>query len=728
MKIEEKVAQLGSIQVNELLENNEFSEEKAEKLLRYGIGEITRVVGSNLRPKQAGKVINQIQRYLIEKTRVRIPAIVHEECLSGLMGPTATLFPIPLALSSTWDLTTVSKVTKAIRNQTTILGIRHCLSPVLDLCRDPRWGRCEETFGEDVYLTASMANAYITGLQGNNQLIATAKHFVAHGSPEGGRNTAPVNVGNRELRNVYLYPFEVAVRKSEVLSIMPAYHEIDGVPCHANNELLHKVLREEWGFKGIIVSDYWAVKYLNTVHRVADSCKEAGLLALNAGVNIEFPSLECFRELEDAISSGEIPEKIIDNAVERVLYVKYLIGLFDNPFVDESKIPEILDNKEHREMAREVASKSIILLKNENNSLPLNKSNERIAVIGPLADNPLAMLGDYHFPTHTRTFKVDVNVVTVLEGIKNKVKNVIYAKGSEVNKLDLGLLNEAKELASKANVIIGVVGDMSCIFDPEMCTSGEGVDRADIELPEPQTKLIEELSSLGKPIILVVIAGRPMSLEKIINKVDAVLWAWKLGEEGGNAIADVIFGEVSPSGRLPVSLPKSTGQIPVYYSRKPSSFGKYIESSSDPLFPFGYGLTYSKVSYNNFKILTPEVRAGEDIKLSLEVKNEGKYEVDEVIQVYISRRKSNVALPVKELKAFIKVNLRPNEVKKITFAIPTDLLAFYDKDLKLILQSGEYKVIVAKNALDSVFEGSVKLVETKELTKRNNYFSSSSIS
>ncbi|TRM80296.1 beta-glucosidase, partial [Sulfolobus sp. F3] len=239
------------------------------------------------RPKQAGKVINQIQRYLIEKTRVRIPAIVHEECLSGLMGPTATLFPIPLALSSTWDLTTVSKVTKAIRNQTTILGIRHCLSPVLDLCRDPRWGRCEETFGEDVYLTASMANAYITGLQGNNQLIATAKHFVAHGSPEGGRNTAPVNVGNRELRNVYLYPFEVAVRKSEVLSIMPAYHEIDGVPCHANNELLHKVLREEWGFKGIIVSDYWAVKYLNTVHRVADSCKEAGLLALNAGVNIE---------------------------------------------------------------------------------------------------------------------------------------------------------------------------------------------------------------------------------------------------------------------------------------------------------------------------------------------------------------------------------------------------------------------------------------------------------
>lgn len=720
MSIEEKIAQLSSVFVDDLIENNDFSESKAEKILKFGIGQITRVTGSGLglSPRQAAKIINKIQKFLVEKTRLGVPAIVHEECLAGVMGSSIVMFPMPLAMASTWEPELIEKIGEKIREQALSIGVRQCLSPVLDLCRDPRWGRCEETFGEDPYLVASMGVAYIKGIQGFDKihLIATAKHFAAQGIHEGGRNTAPVNIGVRELRNTYLYPFEAAVKIANVMAIMPAYHEIDGVPCHANDELLTKILRWEWGFRGITVSDYFAVKFLHTIHRVAKNCREAAILAISAGVDVELPNIECFKELVDAVRDGEIPVSIIDRAVERVLYVKYLLGLFDNPYVEESRVPELIDGPSYRALAREVARKSIILLKNEG-ILPLPKHGLRIAVVGPLADSVWAMLGDYHYFNHVGLRKPDIHIVTVLEGIRNSVgsSNVVYAKGCELTTLNPDMLREAVEVARSSDVVIAVVGDISCLFDRSKCTSGEGVDRSDLHLPKAQEDLIKAVASTGKPIVLVILAGRPMSIESIIGDVRAVLWAWKLGAEGGTAIADILFGDAVPSGRLPVSLPRSSGQIPIYYSRKHSSFGDYLELSSQPLYPFGYGLSYSEFRYSNFAVETTEVPLNGEIKVSLEVENIGRFEAEEVVQLYISRLYSSITAPIRELKAFKKVSLKPGEKKKLTFIVPTELLAIYNKDLKLVVEPGEYKVIIGRHANDTAFEAIVRLVGSKPL-------------
>jgi len=733
MTIEEKIAQLTSIFVDDLVEGDEFSEVKAEKVLRYGIGQITRVAGSKLgfKPKQVARIINKIQKFLVEKTRLGIPAIVHEECLAGLMGPSVIMFPIPLALASTWSPDLVKHVAEAIRAQVLTVGVKHCLSPVLDLCRDPRWGRCEETFGEDPYLVASMGTAYIEGLQGGGEkveVIATAKHFAAHGVPEGGRNIASVNIGFRELRNTHLYPFEAAVKIARVKAIMPAYHEIDGVPCHANEELLNEILRREWGFDGIVVSDYWGIKFIQTIHKVARSRTEAALLALSSGVDIELPHAEYYLELIDAVKKGEVPESLVDKSVERVLRVKYLLGLFDNPYVDENKVPEIIDNPQFRSIAREVARKSIILLKN-NGVLPIPRNIKRIAVVGPLADDPLAMLGDYHYATHIGLLKPDVHIVTALEGIKNKVGSrttVFFAKGCNLRSTEPKALEEALDLAKEADVVIVVVGDISCIFNREKCTSGEGVDRAELSLTKPQEELVKALKGLGKSIILVVVAGRPMSIESIYADVDAILWCWKLGAEGGNALADVLFGEHSPSGRLPVSIPRAVGQIPVYYSRKPSSFGDYMEFHSKPLYPFGYGLSYTEFKYSSLVVDPKEVPIGGKLKVFVDIENIGDVEGDEVVQLYISRSYSEVALPVKELKAFKRVSLKPKEKRRIVFTISTEQLAYYGKELKLIITPGEYKVMIGRSADDIVVEDRFLVVgESLKFKDRRKFFADS---
>lgn len=730
MSIEEKVAQLLSVPVEKLLENGDFSEAKAEKIIKHGIGQITRVAGSKLglKPKLAARIVNKIQRFLLEKTRLGIPAIVHEECLSGLMAPTASAFPIPLALASTWDPDIVRRVAEAIRSQALAVGARQCLSPVLDLCRDPRWGRCEETFGEDPYLTAAIGVAYIEGLQGREgavMLMATAKHFAAHGIPEGGRNTAPVNIGVRELRYTHLYPFEAAVKIAKVKAVMPAYHEIDGVPCHANAELLTQVLRLEWGFDGIVVSDYGGVRRLHSIHKVARSPREASILALSAGVDIELPDADCFPELVNAVNSGEIPETLIDKAVERVIYIKYALGLFNNPFVDEEAAPESLDGPLFRGLAREAARESIILLKNDG-VLPLPKKLKSIAVIGSLASDPLAMLGDYHYATHMKIPQPDIHVVTVLEGIENKVgpsTNVLYAEGYGLRADNAKFLDEARRVASQADVVLVVVGDRSCIFDTVRCSSGEGVDSSSVSVDENQAELVKTLSSLGKPMVLIVLAGRPMSIENIQDYVNAVIWCWKLGMEGGNALADILFGDYSPSGRLPVSLPSRVGHIPVYYARKPSSFGDYIEGSSKPLYPFGYGLSYTKFSYRNLAVEPRRVPVDGRIKVSVEVENTGMYRGAEVVQLYISRSYSETTLPAIELKAFKKIVLDPGERRRISFVIPTELLAYYGKDLKLVITPGDYKAMIGKSAGDIVLEEVFSVIGTRrEVLDRRTFF------
>ncbi|RLE87157.1 MAG: beta-glucosidase, partial [Thermoprotei archaeon] len=421
MTLEEKVAQLLSVPVEALVEGKRLSREKAGELLKHGIGEVTRVSGSRLglKPREAARLVNEIQRFLVEETRLGIPAIIHEESLSGLMAPTATNFPQSIGLASTWDPELVYRVASEIRRQALLVGARQCLAPVLDVCRDPRWGRTEETYGEDPYLVAAMGVAYVRGLQSDDLsrgVIATPKHFAAHGFPEGGRNIAQVHVGVRELREVFLYPFEAAVKEGGALSVMAAYHEIDGVPCHTNYWLLTEVLRGEWGFRGFVVSDYFAIRQLITVHRVAGDELEAAIQALEAGVDVELPGADCYKRLMNAVREGVISERAVEEAAAKVLRAKYLLGLFENPYVDEAAVPESLDSREARELALEAARKSIVLLKNDG-VLPLNRDKLRaIAVIGPNAAEGRALLGDYTYTAHLALEELAVEAVSILEG------------------------------------------------------------------------------------------------------------------------------------------------------------------------------------------------------------------------------------------------------------------------------------------------------------------------
>jgi len=739
MSLEEKVAQLQSISIDMLLDGREFSEEKAQKLLRYGVGEITRVGGSRigLSPREAASVVNKVQRFLVEKTRLGIPAIVHEECLAGLMALTATVFPQAIALASTWDPDLIYRVASAIREQVMSIGARHCLSPVLDLCRDARWGRCEETYGEDPYLVASIGYAYVRGLQGDDisrGVVATTKHFAGHGFSEGGRNIAQVHLGLREFREQHLYPFEVAIRVGGALAVMPAYHEIDGIPCHGNKELLTDILRYQWGFKGDVVSDYGAIPQLNTIHRVARDCVDAFRIALEAGVDMNLPNVVCFDELVKAVRDGIVSESVVDRAVERILKLKYMLGLFDKPYIDESKAPEVLDSEGYRRLALEVARKSIVLLKNDG-ILPLPKNIKRIAVIGPNANEPRNMLGDYHYDAHLSRDSVSVKVVTVLEGILNKVSRdteVLYAKGCDVASMDRSGFVEALKIAKESDVVIAVMGEKSGLdprwfgktFEETQYTSGEGVDRASLRLPGVQEELVKEIHKLGKPIILILINGRPLAISSILPYVNAVLEAWFPGEEGGNAIADILFGDYSPSGRLPVSMPYDVGQIPIYYSRKPSSFREYIEYQAKPLFPFGYGLSYTEFRYSNLAIEPIEVNPFGYIKIAVDVENIGRFDAEETIQLYISKEYSSVTRPVKELKGFKKIFIKAGEKRRVVFTLPIEILAFYDRYMRLVIEPGEYIVMIGRSSEDIVLKGRFKVVgETAIVSERKYYLS-----
>ncbi|MEM4086847.1 MAG: glycoside hydrolase family 3 N-terminal domain-containing protein [Saccharolobus sp.] len=744
MSLEEKIAQLQAINIENLLEGRDFSEEKAIKFLKFGIGEVGRLRGDTLglSPNEIRKIENKIQRFLLENTRLRIPAIMREECLAGVLVYSATSFPQAINLASTWDPELVSAVVSEIKYQARLIGVNQCYSPVLDVCRDPRWGRCEETFGEDPYLVALLGVSYVKALQGSNNLIATLKHFGAHGFPEGGRNISPVHVGERELREVFLFPFEAAIKKGNALSVMPAYNEIDGIPVHSNVELLTKILREEFGFDGIVVSDYSGIIQLHTIHRVASDRKEAAIKAIEAGVDIEYPAGECYGEpLLEAVKEGLVSISVIDRAVERVLRIKEKIGLFTNPYVDENNVPEKLDNPKARQLALEAARKSIVLLKNDN-ILPLKKDINTIAVIGPNADAARNMVGDYTYTGHLDR-DGGIEIVTVLKGIMNKVSSntkVLYAKGCDIATDSKEGFNEAIEIARKADVIIAVMGEKSGLpvswidlpkkedFEKHQRVSGEGNDSHTLRLPGVQEELIKELYRTGKPIILVLINGRPLSLLPIMGYVKAIIEAWFPGEEGGNAIADVIFGDYNPSGRLPITFPMDVGQLPLYYNRKPSSFRNYVMFPSLPLFPFGYGLSYTEFRYSNLSVSPKEANPFETINISLEVENIGKMEGEDVVQLYISKRYSSVARPVKELKGFSRVSLKPGEKKRVSFRLPLEALAFYDIYRRLIVEPGEYEVMIGKSSEDIVLRDTFKILgNPRVITFRNTFFTESII-
>mgnify|MGYP001626341373 CR=1 FL=1 len=751
MSLDEKIAQLGSVWVYELFdESGELSEKKMEDLLSNGIGQITRVGGSSgLPPDKSVKISNQIQKFLVEKTRLGIPAIVHEECLNGYMAKGATIFPQMIGIASSWNPQIVHEMANAIRQQMRAVGAHEGLAPLLDVSRDPRWGRIEETFGEDVYLVSVFADNYIKALQKNmkNGVMATAKHFVAYAMSEGGLNCAPVHLGERELREVFLRTFEIAVKDARVGSIMNAYNEIDGVPCAASKYLLTDILRKEWKFDGIVVSDYSAIDMIENYHRIARDKIEAAFMALNAGIDVELPTRKYYANtLREGVESGRIPESLINRSVKRVLNSKLKLGLFEKPFVNEKNVFAFFDTDANRAIALNAARESIVLLKNDG-ILPLRNLHS-IAVVGPNAANGRNMLSDYSYPSHIEAFvnnevpdviptsrylkstEGNVKIVSILDGIREKANEKIdvkYARGCDNLDPSKDGFEEAVRIARESDLVIAVVGDRSGLS--LSATTGESRDRSTLDLPGVQEELVEELYKTGKPLVVVLVNGRPFSIKWIADHANAILEAWLPGEEGGHAVADVLFGDYNPSGKLPVSFPRTVGQVPVYYSHKPTGgksnwHGDYVEESTKPLFPFGFGLSYTKFEYSDLKIDPLIVNFEKSVNVSFKIKNTGKIAGDEVVQLYVNDKVASITRPVKELKGFAKVHLEAGEEKSVTFELPVDLLAFYDSKMNLVVEAGEFEIMVGSSSEDTRLRGSVELKSgLKASKKRPKFFS-----
>ncbi|MCX7876856.1 MAG: glycoside hydrolase family 3 C-terminal domain-containing protein [Melioribacteraceae bacterium] len=726
MTIEEKIAQMICIwgeKKNSLL-NEEGNLDLSLLLKKYpnGIGQIARLsdTANGLNPYEMVSLSNKIQKIFIEQTRLGIPVIFHEECLHGLAGKDSTSYPQPIALASTFNPDLIEKIYSSIAEEVRARGAHQALTPVVDVAREPRWGRVEETFGEDPYLVSRMGIAAVKGFQGDGEfndyknLIATLKHFAAHGQPESGTNCAPVNVSERLLRDTFLYPFKAVIKEANAMSVMASYNEIDGVSSHANKWLLRDVLRNEFGFKGFVVSDYYAITELNEreeaiSHSMAYDKKEAAKLAVEAGVNIEFPDPDCYPLLIDLINENKIDISLIDELVYELLYYKFKIGLFDNPYTPENLISFELKLDEDRKLALESALQSLVLLKNENNYFPLDiNKKKKIALIGPNANRVL--LGGYSGKPKY--------YVTVLDGLKEKTENtnveILYAEGcrltiggsweqdeivfatDEENEI---LIKEAIEVAKNADDIILVLGDNEQI-SREAWNKNHMGDRADLNLFGYQNKLAEEILNLGKPVSLILINGRPISITNLKYKVNSILECWYLGQETGSAIAKVIFGEYNPGGKLPISFPRSVGHLPCYYNYKPSARRGYLADDISPLFPFGFGLSYTKFVIENIHLEKTEFFKDEEIKVTVDVKNIGDKVGDEVVQLYIRDKVSSVTRPIKELKSFKRVTLNPNETKTIEFILTKEHLSFTNIDMNYCVEDGEFEILIGNSSKD----------------------------
>ena len=635
--------------------------------------------------RESALIFNAMQRYAVENTRLGIPIYFAEECPHGLMAVGANVFPTGLGLAATWDDELLYRVGDAIGAEAAGRGAQFAFGPVIDIARDPRWSRVEETMGEDPYLSGMCGSAVIRGMQ--QHLAATVKHFAAYGIPEGGHNGAAAQTGPKMLASDYLSNFEMAV-KDGAKSIMTSYNAIDGTPCTSNSYLLKDILREQWGFKGIVFSDLGSIWALHSTHRTAESQLEATAQAINAGVDIDLGGSNYGKYLKTAVENGLVPMKNVDDAVRRMLRFKYEIGLFDNPYI------EIPDDKNVESLILEASVKSIVLLKNDG-ILPLSKNYKKIAVIGPNADNVYNQLGDYTAPQHPD------DVVTVFEGIRNRASadtKILYAKGCSIRDERDADFQEAVKTAKAADVTVLVVGGSSArdfktsyestgaalvsdhISDMDC---GEGYDRVSIELSGLQEDLIKEIAKLNKPLIVIYIEGRPTLKNTANTSANALLTAFYPGAQGGNAIADVIFGNYNPAGRLPMSQPRSTGQIPVYYSQpKPHD---YLECESSPLFCFGYGLSYTKFEYKNLNIN----KLDNTIKVSVDVTNIGDYDGDEVVQLYLRDEYATVTPAEKLLKGFKRVFIQKADIQHVTFTIPTENL-----------EPGEFTIMVGASSDD----------------------------
>jgi beta-glucosidase len=699
MNLDEKVGQLvqysGGFSTG--TETRELGESK-ESLVKAGkVGSLLNVTGAD--------VIRKIQQVAVEKSRLKIPLIFGLDVIHGFK----TTFPVPLAEASTWDPALVEKSSHWQAIEASSAGIQWTFSPMVDIARDPRWGRIVEGNGEDPYLGSVMAAARVRGFQGkdfstNENILACVKHFAGYGAAEGGRDYNTVDISERTLREVYLPPFKAAV-DAGVGSLMCSFNEIGGVLSSANKILLRNILRDEWKSDALLVSDWNTIGEM-IVHGITNNLEEATVLGINSGVDMDMQSNGYHDYLAKLVSSGRVSEKILDESVRRVLRAKFKLGLFDNPYkyCDVEREKKNTQSKEIIEASREEACKSIVLLKNENNVLPLKKSISKIAVIGPLADSKIDPLGPWSQQRDPST------VVSVVSGIKNKLGDkaeIVYEKGCEVFGTSQEGFAKAKLAAEISDVVIMVVGE-------SLFMSGEAASRATLDLPGVQEDLIKEIHKVGKPTIVVLMNGRPLTINWIAQNIPAVVEAWYLGIQSGNAIADVLFGDCNPSGKLTVTFPRAVGQVPYYYNHKNTGrpfdpkihfTSRYIDVENSPLYPFGYGLSYTKFEYSNLVLSSNKIKNGESVTVGIDIKNSGDVEGEEIVQLYIRDLVGSVTRPVKELKDFAKINLKPGETKHVDFTITPEKLKFYDINMNYVVEPGDFKIFVGKNSADVLEAG-----------------------
>jgi len=702
-------------------EHGNLSLELFRRHLRDGIGQIARLSDTDggKNAVEMAKLANTLQEFFIEETRLGIPVIFHEECLHGLAGPDATSYPQPIGLASTFNPGLIEKIYSAIAEEARSRGAHQALTPSVDVARDPRWGRVEETFGEDPYLVSRMGIAAVQGFQGDGtftdkkHIMATLKHFAAHGQPESGSNCGPANFSERVLRDVFLFPFREVLAKARACSVMASYNEIDGVPSHANPWLLRDILRKEWGFRGPVVADYYAITELkgkedSVSHAVVCDKAGAAVRAIQAGVNIELPDPDCYPLLPSLVQGGLINERQIDELVAPLLEQKFRLGLFEDPYVPVEGTSHELRMQEERALALRAAQETIVLLKNREGVLPLRPDQTgTIAVIGPNADRQL--LGGYSGKPRYYS--------TVLEGIRARAAGdarILYSEGCKITvggswnedvvslpdpEEDRTSIAQAVTTARQADVVVLVLGDNEQTSREAWSVQHLG-DRTDLDLFGAQNALVEAVAATGKPMVVVLFNGRPSSMNTVQHRAAAILECWYLGQETGKAVASVLFGDFNPGGKLPISIPRSAGHLPCFYNHKPSARRGYLFDEITPLYPFGFGLSYTTFEVSSPVLDLQRIRVGESAEVRVDVRNTGPRDGEEVVQMYIRDLVSSVTRPVKELKGFARISLEPGESRTVAFPICPEHLAFTNIDKEHLVEPGDFEIMVGTSSRD----------------------------
>jgi beta-glucosidase len=733
MTLDEKLVQMANFETNRIsIAKNTSNEDSIEKALNgVSYGTISEMYRGDYVDTTAFR-LNELTIYMSKKTRLGIPSLIAADAIHGLYGKGATIFPQIVVMGSTWNRGLIKDMASALAKELSVVGGTHFLGPGIDCAVDPRWGRVEESFSQDPFLVAEMGLAYIGGLQGNirngklqpDKVFSTIKHLTAYSKPVNGINLGPASLGERELRDVHLYPYKRIIDSLGVWSVMPSYNAVNNIPCHASTFLLRDILRKEMGFDGYVYADWGAVEMLHEPQKVAQTYKDAAILAVKAGVNVNAPGVSSFAYLKEAVLSGELDESYINSAVSDVLRIKFRAGLFDGERdIDITKVPEVIHCKKHIDLAKEVAEEGCVLLTNKN-ILPLELSKiKSLAVIGPNAAN--VQFGDYSY-SHENKYGI-----TTLQGIQKYVGSNIkvnYAEGCGINSLSKDGFKEAIKAAKKSDVVVMVCGSASSIsggiggitsgvgtkFLP---TCGEGYDRPVLTLEGVQEDLIREIKKTGKPIVLVLVNGRPYTIPWIKENMNAILEAWYPGEEGGNAIANILFGKVNPSGKLTMDWPQTSGHIYTQYNYLPVSRGyykkpgapekpgrDYVDYSPEALFPFGYGLSYTTFEYSNLKLKNTELAKNGKLELEVTVKNTGKREGKEIVQLYIHDEYASVTVPVKQLKGFEKISLQAGESKTVHFEVPVSELAIWDSKMNQVVEPGKFEVMIGKSSEDIVLK------------------------